>query len=155
MYNVSLIKFKENNDKYGNLTAIEGNRNIPFEIKRVYYITKVSQDVIRGEHAHRLLHQILICLNGSVKVKVETPYEQEVYNLNSSSIGLYIGPMIWRTMYDFSESAVLMVLASEIFDESDYIRNYDFYTNEAKLVFDACNCYEKCHNGGDKNESSF
>lgn len=135
MYNVSLIKFREIVDKYGCLTPIEGKKNIPFEIKRVYYITKVNKDVVRGNHSHKELHQILISLNGTVKIKVKNPLEEEVIELNKSSEGLYIGPMIWREMYDFSEDAVLLVLASEYYDESDYVRNYDFYLDEAKKYF--------------------
>lgn len=135
MYNVSLMKFREIVDKYGHLTPIEGKKNIPFEIKRVYYITKVDKDIVRGHHSHKELHQILISLNGTVKIKVKNPLEEEVIELNKSSEGLYIGPMIWREMYDFSEDAVLLVLASEYYDESDYVRNYDFYLDEAKKYF--------------------
>ncbi|KOP72013.1 dTDP-6-deoxy-3,4-keto-hexulose isomerase [Bacillus sp. FJAT-21945] len=135
MFNCSLIKLRQISDRYGNLTAIEGKEDIPFEIKRVYYITKVEDSVTRGYHAHRKLHQILICLNGSVKVQLKNPYNEEIVELNDSSLGLYIGPYIWREMFDFSEGSVLLVLASEKYDESDYIRNYDFYLDEARKLF--------------------
>ena len=135
MYNCGLMKFKNFSDKYGHLTPIEGNSDIPFSIKRVYYITKVDGGTARGFHSHRKLHQVLICLNGSVKIKVKNPNEEEIIELNDQSIGLYIGPLIWREMFDFTEGSVLLVLASEYYDENDYIRNYDFYLEEAKKRF--------------------
>lgn len=131
MYNCSLFKFLSIDSKYGSLTPIEEYNDIPFDIKRIYYITKVPKDISRGFHAHRKLHQILICLNGSVKIKVKNPKEETNYILDNSSVGLYIGPYIWREMYDFSEDAVLLVLASDYYNEDDYIRNYDFYIKEA------------------------
>lgn len=132
MYNCSLIKFKDITDKYGHLTPIEGKIDIPFEIKRVYYITQVEKNVRRGFHSHNKLHQILICLNGSVKIKTKNPNEEEITELNDPSVGLYIGPYVWREMFDFTEGSVLLVLASEYYNEDDYIRNYDFYLEEAE-----------------------
>jgi len=131
MYNCSLLKFMNINSKYGDLTPIEEMVDVPFDIKRIYYITKVPKGIERGFHAHRKLHQVLICLNGSVKIKVKNPKEESEFILEDSSVGLYIGPYIWRQMYDFSEGAVLLVLASDYYDESDYIRNIDFYMEEA------------------------
>jgi dTDP-4-dehydrorhamnose 3,5-epimerase-like enzyme len=135
MYNCGLMKFKKINDKYGNLTPIEAGKDMPFQIKRVYYIYNVDKEVTRGYHSHKNLHQILICLNGSVKIRVKTPSEEKVIELNDPSVGLYIGPLIWREMFDFTEGSVLLVLASEHYDESDYIRNYDFYIQEASKLF--------------------
>lgn len=131
MYNCSLIKFKDITDKYGHLTPIESKLDVPFEVKRVYYITGVNHEVTRGFHSHRKLHQVMVCLNGSVKIRTKNPNEEEVIELNSSSVGLYIGPYVWREMFDFTEGSVLLVLASEYYDEDDYIRNYDFYLEEA------------------------
>ncbi len=135
MLNCALVKFKEVRDKYGHLTPIEGKVDIPFEIKRVYYISKVEQGVTRGFHSHRKLHQVLICLNGSVKIRLKNLDSEEVVELNEPSLGLYIGPYIWREMFDFTEGSVLLVLASEYYDEDDYIRNYDYYLEEAKKRF--------------------
>lgn len=135
MYNCGIIKFKNILGKYGSLVPIEASRDIPFDVKRIYYITDVDGGVTRGFHSHKMLHQILICPKGSVKVRVKNPNEEEVYELNDNSKGLYIGPLIWREMFDFSEDAVLLVLASEYYDENDYIRNYDFYLEEAKKLF--------------------
>ncbi|OPJ61652.1 sugar 3,4-ketoisomerase [Clostridium oryzae] len=135
MYNCSLIKFKDITDKYGHLTPIEGKIDIPFEIKRVYYITGVGQGVVRGFHSHRKLHQVLICLNGSVKIRTKNPEDEELTELNDPSVGLYIGPHVWREMFDFTEGSVLLVLASENYSEDDYIRNYDFYLEEAIKIY--------------------
>ncbi|MBU3213959.1 FdtA/QdtA family cupin domain-containing protein [Clostridium estertheticum] len=135
MYNCALIKFKDIIDKYGHLTPIESKIDTPFEIKRIYYITKVEEGITRGFHSHRKLHQVLICLNGSVKIRVKNPKEEEIFELNDPSVGLYIGPSIWREMFDFTEGSVLLVLASDHYDENDYIRNYDFYLEEAKKLF--------------------
>lgn len=135
MYNCSLIKFKEIYDKYGHLTPIESKVDVPFEIKRVYYITGVEKNITRGHHSHRKLHQILICLNGSVKIRVKNPNKEEIIELNDPSVGLYIGPFVWREMFDFTEGSVLLILASEYYDEDDYIRNYDFYLKEATKIY--------------------
>ena len=134
MLNSGIMKFKRVEGKYGNLVPIEGGRDIPFDIKRIYYITDVESDIARGFHSHRMLHQVLLCLNGEVKIKLKTPFEEEVIQLKNDSRGLYIGPMIWREMYDFSENAVLLVLASDNYSEDDYIRNYDFYLDEANKL---------------------
>ena len=116
MINTGMLKFKNIDDKYGHLTPIESRNDIPFEIKRVYYITKVEAGVTRGFHSHRKLHQVLVCLNGTVKIRLKNPDEEEVVELNDPSKGLYIGPYIWREMFDFSEGSVLLVLASEFYD---------------------------------------
>ncbi len=102
MYNCSLFKFLNIGSKYGNLTPIEGLVDIPFDIKRIYYITKVPQDISRGFHAHRKLHQVLICLNGSVKIKVKSPKEEAEFTLDNSAVGLYIGHI-------FGEKCMILV----------------------------------------------
>lgn len=109
----------------GYLTSLEGNKNIPFNINRVYYIYDVPRDIKRGFHAHKNLEQVLICVSGSVKVKCFDGKEEKIYSLNKPNEGLYIGPMVWREIYDYSENTVLMVLASELYNEDDYIRDYD------------------------------
>jgi len=131
MYNCSLLKFINLKSKYGNLTPIEETVDVPFNIKRLYYISKVPQGLERGSHAHRKLHQVLICLNGSVKVKVKNPKEEGEFLLDDATVGLYIGPYIWSEMYEFTEGSVLLVLASDYYNESEYIRNMDIYMEEA------------------------
>lgn len=119
----------------GHLTPITGGIHVPFDIKRIYYIHSVGPDIRRGFHSHRDLHQVLIALGGSVKVLVKTPFEETVVELNKPWEGLYIGPYIWREMFDFSEHATLLVLASADYTESDYLRKYEDYEPEAKEYF--------------------
>ena len=127
MKRVKNIKFKVNNDKWGKLVPIEGNDSVPFDIKRVYYIYEVNQEKRRGFHSHKELEQVLICVHGSIKILVKTPEEEKVVVLDNPNKGLYIGPDIWREVYDFENDGVLLVLASNHYDEKDYIRNYDDY----------------------------
>lgn len=119
--------FKPHSDEYGKLIAIEGNEDIPFEVKRVYYIYDVDGDVRRGFHSHKNLEQVLICVHGSVKILLKTPKEEKTIVLDDPAKGLYIGSNVWREMYDFEDGAVLLVLASEHYDENDYIRDYDVF----------------------------
>lgn len=119
--------FKPHSNEYGKLIAIEGNEDIPFEIKRVYYIYDVDGDVRRGFHSHKNLKQVLICVHGSVKILLKTPKEEKTIVLDDPAKGLYIGSNVWREMYDFEDGAVLLVLASEHYDENDYIRDYNVF----------------------------
>lgn len=133
--NCKMMHCKRIAGKEGALTAIEGGIDIPFEIQRVYYINNVPGDAERGFHSHRKLEQILLCLNGSISITVRTPYEEQVITLRENSEGLYIGNMVWREMRSFTPGAVMMVLASMHYDESDYIRDYSEYLREAELYF--------------------
>ena len=116
--------FQPHGDSRGQLIALEAFRDIPFEIKRVYYIYDTKADVARGFHAHKKLQQVLICVSGSCKIRLDDGKESTVVTLQKPSEGLYLSHNIWREMYDFSAGAVLLVLASEYYDEADYIRNY-------------------------------
>lgn len=120
-----MIDFEIKGNEEGRLVALENNISIPFSIKRVYYITNTKYGVIRGNHAHKNLKQVLICVNGSCKIGLDNGNEKAEVLLDQMNKGLYIESNIWRTMYDFSDEAVLLVIASELYDESDYIRNYD------------------------------
>ena len=135
MKNVEFKKFNTYYDKYGKLSPIEGEDTIPFAIKRVYYIYEVEENVRRGFHSHKNLEQALICVHGSVKILLKTPEEEQIITLDNPSEGLYIGPDIWREMYDFQDSAVLLVLASEHYNIDDYIRGYDEYEKYYKEKF--------------------
>ena len=120
--------FQQHGDERGNLVAIEESE-IPFQVKRVYYMFDTRRDVRRGFQAHRSLKQLLICIHGSCKIHLDDGISQEEIVLDVPYEGIYLDNVIWREMYDFSEDAVLMVLASEPYDERDYIRNYaDFLT---------------------------
>ena len=138
MYNSGLFKFRkigsQSKDNFGFLTPIEGGVDLPFDIKRIYYIYDVNDDIIRGNHSHKKLHQMLICMNGSIDIRLENYFGEERYTLNDPSIGLYVGPDNWREMYNFTDNGILLVLASEKYDENDYIRDYDQFVqyNERK-----------------------
>lgn len=122
---ITKIKLKNFIDTRGQLVTVEAKKDIPFGIKRVYYIYDVAENERRGFHAHKKLKQILICLNGSCCVHLDNGTEQKEVLLNNPAEGLLIESNIWREMYNFSKGAVLLVLASELYDESDYIRDYD------------------------------
>ena len=119
------VEFEEHGDDRGTLVAVEQMKNLPFEIKRCYYMYDTKPGVRRGFHAHKALKQVLLCVHGSCKVLLDDGKEKEILTLDRPNIGLIIESNIWREMFDFTEDAVLMVLASELYDESDYIRNYD------------------------------
>lgn len=117
--------FPPHGDERGQLVAIEQFKDLPFEIRRVYYIYDTLEGVRRGFHAHLNLEQILICVKGSCKIHLDDGTETAEVLLDKPDEGLYIANNMWREMYDFSPDAVLLVLASEYYDEADYIRNYD------------------------------
>lgn len=117
--------FQQHGDDRGMLVALEEHNDIPFKIKRVYYMYDTKEGVRRGYHAHKELEQILICIHGSCKILMDNGTEKKVVSLEKPYEGLYISNDIWREMFDFSSDAVLMVLASEVYNEDDYIRDYD------------------------------
>lgn len=114
-------------DTRGNLTFIEGNKHIPFEIKRVYYLYDVPGGEERGGHAHKTLHEFIIAASGSFDVIIDNGISKMRYHLNRSYYGLYIPPMMWRELDNFSSCSVCIVLASEYYDEKDYIRDYEIF----------------------------
>lgn len=112
-------------DARGNLTFIEGGNHVGFDIARVYYLYDVPGGSARGGHAHRALHQLLIAMSGSFDVHLDDGVDKAMFHLNRSYFGLYICPMIWREIDNFSSGSVCMVLASTRYEESDYYRDYD------------------------------
>lgn len=124
--------FQQHGDERGMLVALEEYHDIPFEIKRIYYMYDTKEEVHRGFHAHKNLEQILICIHGSCKIKLDNGTEQKIVLLEKPYEGLYVANNMWREMYDFSPDAVLMVLASDYYREEDYIRNYDDFLKFAK-----------------------
>ena len=121
---IKTISFKPLGDERGSLVALEGSKSVPFDIKRVYYIFGTKEGVSRGFHAHRNLKQVAVCVTGSCRFVLDNGKQREEVVLDKSTIGLLINDLTWREMYDFSPDCVLMVLASEYYDESDYIRDY-------------------------------
>lgn len=135
-----LIEFSDLGDERGNLVVIEGEgMDIPFDIKRVFYIYGSDSEVIRGQHANRETEFLLVNVSGTSKVRVDNGTESEIVELNKPRMGLYIPSMLWKDMYDFSEDSVLLVLASRHYDAKEYIRDYEDYLKELKKVGDGCN----------------
>lgn len=122
-----IVDLPKISDPRGNLTFIEGNRHIPFDIQRVYYLYDVPGGAERGGHAHKGLHQLIIAMSGSFDVILDDGNQKKRVHLNRSYYGLYICPMIWRELDNFSSGSVCMVLASNQYDESDYYRDYTDY----------------------------
>jgi hypothetical protein len=108
----------------GNLTFIEGGRHVPFDIKRVYYLYDVPGGAERGGHAHKDLHQLIVAMSGSFDIVLDDGREKKRFHLNRSYFGLYVCPMIWREMDNFSSGSVCLVLASQLYDPDDYYRDY-------------------------------
>lgn len=125
-----ILEFGDLGDERGKLVVVEGAMDIPFEIKRVFYIYGSDNQVIRGQHANRDSEFVLINVSGSSKVRVDNGFEEEIIELNRPRMGLYLPTMVWKDMYDFSEDSVLLVLANTHYDGNEYIRDYDEYLKE-------------------------
>jgi hypothetical protein len=119
-----IIDLPKITDSRGNLTFVEGGRHIPFDIKRTYYLYDVPGGAERGGHAHKGLHQLIIAISGAFDIVLDDGHRKQRYHLNRSYFGLYVCPMIWREMDNFSSGAVCLVLASNLYDEADYYRDY-------------------------------
>jgi dTDP-4-dehydrorhamnose 3,5-epimerase-like enzyme len=124
------IDFEIKGDCRGSLITLENNSTIPFNIKRVYYLFNTKKGVRRGFHAHKKLEQIIISISGSCKIFLDNGLHREVVLLNRPDRGLFLKSLIWREIYDFSKDCILLVLANEYYDESDYIRDYNEFLKE-------------------------
>lgn len=122
-----IIDLPKIHDPRGNLTFIEGDRHVPFDIKRVYYLYDVPGGAERGGHAHKGLHQLIVAMSGSFDVIIDDGKDKRRVHLNRSYTGLYLCPMIWRELENFSSGSVCMVLASNRYDEDDYYRDYALF----------------------------
>lgn len=131
--NCHLLELPKIFDPRGNLTFIEGSHHIPFDIKRVYYTYDVPGGSDRGAHAHRRLHQLIIAMSGSFDVVLDDGFDKKRFHLNRSYFGLYVCPMMWRELDNFSSGSVCLVLASELFDSDDYYRDYKLFLTDAKV----------------------
>lgn len=120
-----IIDLPKIHDPRGNLTFVEGGVHIPFDIRRVYYLYDVPGGSERGGHAHKQLHQLIVAMSGSFDIVLDDGYAKKRVHLNRSYSGLYVCPMIWRELDNFSSGAVCMVLASNRYDEDDYYRDYE------------------------------
>jgi len=131
---IELQNLNIHGDDRGSLIALEENYNIPFDVKRVYYIFETKKNVRRGYHAHKNLKQFAICVSGSCTFLLDNGSKEININLNSPTQGLLIEGLIWREMYNFSEDCVLMVLADNYYDENDYIRDYEIFKEEVNRI---------------------
>jgi len=122
---MSITEHRVLDDHRGQLVAIEGQQDVPFEVKRVFYIYGTHPGMTRGEHSHHQTQQYLIAVNGSCKVTLDDGNQKITYNLNQPNVGLLQDALVWGVMHDFTADCVLLVLASEHYNEADYIRNYD------------------------------
>lgn len=129
---LQFVNFPPLGDDRGSLVALEGNNTVPFDIKRVYYIFGTQTGFSRGFHAHRNLKQVAVCVTGKCRMIIDNGKERVETWLDSSTKGLLINDLVWREMHDFSDDCVLLVLASEHYDEADYIRNYDKFIETVK-----------------------
>ena len=129
-----LIELPKITDPRGNLTFIEGSRHVPFDIQRVYYLYDVPGGSERGGHAHKALHQLIVAMSGSFDVALDDGRRKKRIHLSRSYYGLYVCPMIWRELDNFSSGSVCMVLASNRYDEADYYRTYADFLSAAKNV---------------------
>jgi acetyltransferase-like isoleucine patch superfamily enzyme len=124
---VEIIPFRKIKDLRGDLIPIELQDKIPFRVARLFFVSNVPNQRVRGEHAHRVCHQLLLCLQGSISVAVNNGVDRETHLLDTPEVGLHIPPMIWASQYHYSENAVLAVFASHAYDAADYIRDYPSY----------------------------
>jgi hypothetical protein len=128
-----IIDLPKINDPRGNLTFIEAERHVPFEIRRVYYLYDVPGGAERGGHAHRAMHQFIIAMSGSFDVILKDGTQEKRFHLNRSYFGLYVCPMIWRELDNFSSGSVCMALSSTFYDAGDYYRDYDEFVRASKV----------------------
>ena len=128
-----IVDLPKISDPRGNLTFIENSRHIPFDISRVYYLYDVPGGAERGGHAHKGLQQLIVAMSGSFDVILDDGFARKRYHLNRSYSGLYVCPMIWRELDNFSSGSVCMVLASNFYDEDDYYRDYDQFLSAIKV----------------------
>ena len=122
---IETLEFPPLGDDRGSLVALEAQKTVPFALKRVYYISGTKAGISRGFHAHHTLHQVAVCVTGKCRIVMDNGSSREEVWLNEPTKGLLIGNLIWHEMHDFSPDCVLLVLASENYNESDYIRSYE------------------------------
>jgi dTDP-4-dehydrorhamnose 3,5-epimerase-like enzyme len=143
---IQRVQLQQHGDERGMLVALEKDRNVPFEIRRVYYLFATKNQVHRGQHAHRHLNQLAVTVRGSVTFLLDDGTGPVEVVLDDPSQGLLLGSMVWREMYDFSEDCVLMVLADQLYDPADYITNYDEFLREVNnpmLLGDMAACQSR------------
>lgn len=127
-----LLEIPRFSDERGSLSVVESNGLIPFEIRRTYYLYDIPAGQVRAAHGHRLLEQFIVALSGSFEVTLEDGFARQTFRLDRPDRGLYVAPGIWRDLHHFSGGTVCLVIASELFDEADYLRNYEDFLAYAR-----------------------
>lgn len=127
VYDCVIIPLNKIHNRAGNITIVEGNKNVPFDVKRIYYLYDIPGGEDRGGHAHKELRQLIVAASGSFNVLLDDGLNKKIVTLNRPDYGLLVVPGIWRELMEFSSGAICLVLASEIYDESDYHRNYETF----------------------------
>ncbi|MCJ8314186.1 MAG: FdtA/QdtA family cupin domain-containing protein [Pseudomonadales bacterium] len=118
-------KISHINEKTGSISIVESGDQIPFDIKRAFYLTDINIDEVRGAHAHEELQQFILCLSGTFDIRLEGGSKVEIINMKNDAVGLFVGGMVWRDMFNFSKGAVMLVLCDKIYSEDIVIRNYE------------------------------
>ncbi len=138
IYNCNVIELSKINNRAGNITPVQAHKDVPFDIKRVYYLYDVPSGETRGGHAHKDLQQLIVAASGSFDVVLDDGKNKRTITLNRPNFGLYVTPYIWRELTNFSSGAVLLVLASMKYAEDDYIRDYDAFlqATDEKFISD-------------------
>ncbi|KAF0238243.1 MAG: WxcM-like domain-containing [Prolixibacteraceae bacterium] len=139
VYDCHVIPLNKINDLAGNTTVVEGNRNIPFNLRRIYYLYDIPGGESRGGHAHRELHQLIVAASGSFEVLLDDGENKKIVRLDRPNFGLLVLPGIWRELMEFSSGAICIVLASHKYDKSDYMRNYNAFVQFKKSLTSATN----------------
>lgn len=127
VYNCHVLQLNKVHNRAGNITIVEGEQNIPFQVKRIYYLYDIPGGESRGGHAHKELYQLIVAASGSFEVLLDDGQNKKIVRLNRPNYGLLVVPGIWRELFEFSSGAICMVLASKKYDEADYIRDYDSF----------------------------
>lgn len=129
VYDCVILPFRKIHNRAGNITIIEGQKNIPFDVQRIYYLYDIPGGENRGGHAHKKLYQLIVAASGSFNVLLDDGHNKKIATLNRPDYGLMVVPGIWRELFEFSSGAICLVLASHMYDENDYIRDYNHFVN--------------------------
>ena len=129
VYDCIILPLSKIHNRAGNITIVEGQRNIPFDVRRIYYLYDIPGGADRGGHAHKELYQLIVAASGSFDVLLDDGQNKKIVTLNRPEYGLMVVPGIWRELFEFSSGAICLVLASHKYDKDDYIRNYDQFVS--------------------------